>query len=114
MLDIFFRGIFDSSTAAIITVSDFLLCLGCALVLGLVLAAAHAFRSRYTRSFLVTLALLAAVVSVVIMMVTGNVGAGVGGVGATSLVLFRSVPGRAPEVGVRFLAMGAGLIARLG
>ena len=59
-------------------------------------------------SFVVTLAILPAVVCVVIMMVNGNVGAGVAVAGAFSLVRFRSVPGTAKEIGTIFLAMGAG------
>ena len=61
-----------------------------------------------------TLALLPAVVCVVIMMVNGNVGTGVAVAGAFSLVRFRSVPGTAREIGVLFVAMGAGLIAGMG
>ena len=114
MLDTFFRGVFDSATASVISLPDFLLCLGCALVLGLILAWAHTFRNRYTRSFIVTLALLPAVVCVVIMMVNGNVGAGVAVAGAFSLVRFRSVPGTAREITMLFLAMGAGLMAGMG
>ncbi|MBQ8237602.1 MAG: DUF4956 domain-containing protein [Oscillospiraceae bacterium] len=114
MLDTFFRGVFDSSAAAVISLTDFLLCLGCALVLGLILAWVHTFRNRYTRSFIVTLALLPAVVCVVIMMVNGNVGAGVAVAGAFSLVRFRSVPGSAREITMLFLAMGAGLMAGMG
>jgi len=72
------------------------------------------YRTRYTKSFVVTLALLPAVVCVVIMMVNGNVGAGVAVAGAFSLVRFRSVPGTAKEICTLFLAMGAGLIAGMG
>ena len=61
-----------------------------------------------------TLALLPAVVCVVIMMVNGNVGAGVAVAGAFSLVRFRSVPGSAKEITMLFLAMGAGLMAGMG
>ena len=50
----------------------------------------------------------------VIMMVNGNVGAGVAVAGAFSLVRFRSVPGTAKEIGTIFLAMAAGLIAGMG
>ena len=114
MPDTFFRGIFDSDTAAVISVTDFLLCLGCALVIGLILAWVHSRLGRCTRSFIVTLALLPAVVCVVIMMVNGNVGAGVAVAGAFSLVRFRSVPGTAREITMLFLAMGAGLMAGMG
>jgi hypothetical protein len=72
------------------------------------------YRTRYTKSFVVTLALLPAVVCVVIMMVNGNVGTGVAVAGAFSLVRFRSVPGTAKEICTLFLAMGAGLIVGMG
>ena len=109
-----FRGLFDTDLTSVITVTDFLLCVGVSLLLGAVLALAYAFRTRYTRSFLVTLALLPAVVCVVIMMVNGNVGAGVAVAGAFSLVRFRSAPGTAKEIGMLFIAMGAGLISGMG
>ena len=109
-----FRGIFDSQTAAVISVTDFLLCLGVSLAIGAVLSLGYMYRTRYTKSFVVTLTLLPAVVCVVIMMVNGNVGTGVAVAGAFSLVRFRSVPGTAKEISMLFIAMGAGLIAGMG
>ena len=114
MLENLFRGLFDTDLTTVITVTDFLLCLGCSLVLGLVMAFAYMYRTRYTKSFVITLALLPAVVCVVIMLVNGNVGTGVAVAGAFSLVRFRSVPGTAKEICTLFLAMGAGLIAGMG
>ena len=114
MLENLFRGLFDTDFVAVISVTDFLLCLGCSLVLGLVMAFAYMYRTRYTKSFVITLALLPAVVCVVIMLVNGNVGTGVAVAGAFSLVRFRSVPGTAKEICTLFLAMGAGLIAGMG
>ena len=109
-----FKGLFDTDLTTVISVTDFLLCLGSSLVLGLVMALTYMYRTRYTKSFVVTLALLPAVVCIVIMMVNGNVGAGVAVAGAFSLVRFRSVPGTAKEICTLFLAMGAGLIAGMG
>lgn len=114
MLENLFRGLFDTDLVTVISVTDFLLCLGFSLVLGLVMAFAYMYRTRYTKSFVVTLALLPAVVCVVIMLVNGNVGTGVAVAGAFSLVRFRSVPGTAKEICTLFLAMGAGLIAGMG
>ena len=114
MLENLFGGLFDTDLATIISVTDFLLCLGCSLALGLVMAFAYMYRTRYTKSFVITLALLPAVVCVVIMLVNGNVGTGVAVAGAFSLVRFRSVPGTAKEICTLFLAMGAGLIAGMG
>ena len=110
----FFRGLFDTDLTTVIAPSDFLLCVFCALVIGLILAAFYMYRTRYTKSFVATLALLPAVVCVVIMMVNGNVGTGVAVAGAFSLVRFRSVPGSAKEIGAIFLAMGTGLIVGMG
>lgn len=109
-----FKGLFDSELTAIISIADFMLCLGFSLVLGLIMAGTYMYRSRYTKSFVVTLALLPAVVCIVIMLVNGNVGTGVAVAGAFSLVRFRSVPGSAKEICMLFLAMGAGLISGMG
>ena len=114
MLETLFRGIFDTNMTRVISVTDFLLCVGISLVAGLLLAISYMFRSRYTKSFVMTLALLPAVVCVVIMMVNGNVGTSVAVAGAFSLVRFRSVPGTAREISMLFVAMGAGLIAGMG
>ena len=114
MLDKLFKGIFDSDLVAVISITDFILCMCVSLVLGILMAATYMYRTRYTKSFVVTLALLPAVVCVVIMLVNGNVGTGVAVAGAFSLVRFRSVPGTAKEICTLFLAMGAGLIAGMG
>ena len=114
MLNSVFRGLFDTDMTSVITVSDFIICIVCSLLIGLILAFAYMVRTRYTKSFVATLAMLPAVVCVVIMMVNGNVGTGVAVAGAFSLVRFRSVPGTAKEIGALFLAMGAGLIAGMG
>ena len=113
-MDAIFQGIFDTELTQRIEVGEFLLCLFVSLVLGLILTVAYMWRSEHTKSFLVTLALLPAVVCVVIMMVNGNIGAGVAVAGAFSLVRFRSAPGSAKEIVTIFLAMGAGLIAGMG
>ena len=114
MLETLFKGLFDSDLTTVISVTDFMLCLGFSLVLGLIMALTYMYRARYTKSFVVTLALLPAVVCVVIMLVNGNVGTGVAVAGAFSLVRFRSAPGTAKEICALFLAMGAGLIAGMG
>ncbi len=114
MFENLFKGLFDAELTTVISITDFLLCLGFSLVLGLIMAFAYMYRTRYTKSFVVTLALLPAVVCIVIMLVNGNVGTGVAVAGAFSLVRFRSVPGTAKEICTLFLAMGAGLICGMG
>ena len=109
-----FKGVFDNELTRVIEVKDFLLCLGVAIILGIIMSVAYMIGSRYTKSFLVTLSLLPAIVCVVIMMVNGNIGAGVAVAGAFSLVRFRSAPGSAKEIVYIFFAMGAGLIVGMG
>lgn len=114
MLEALFGGIFDTQFTAVISVGDFLLCLGVSLLIGMLTAGAYTYKNRYTKSFLVTLATLPAVVCVVIMMVNGNIGTGVAVAGTFSLVRFRSAPGTAKEISAIFLAMCTGLIAGMG
>ena len=114
MLDMFFHGLFDTALTDTIALQDFLLCIGVSLLLGLLLCAMTVWRSQFSRSLLVTLAILPAVVCVVILMVNGNVGTGVAVAGAFNLVRFRSAPGSAREIGALFVAMGAGLITGMG
>ena len=97
-----------------LTLSAFLICTAVSLVLGIGLALVSRFRAHATQSFAVTLAILPVVVQVVIMLVNGNIGAGVAVAGAFSLVRFRSAPGTAREIGVLFLGMAIGLATGMG
>ncbi|MCR4717303.1 MAG: DUF4956 domain-containing protein [Lachnospiraceae bacterium] len=115
MLSTVFESVFTSTELTeSISLLPFLECVGAALVIGLILAVAYTYKTRYTKSFVMTLAILPAVVAVVIMMVNGNVGTGIAVAGAFSLVRFRSAPGTAKEIGTIFIAMGAGLIVGMG
>ena len=91
-------------------ITSFFIYIGVALGLGILIAASYMFRTRTSRSFAATLALLPALVCVVIMMVNGSIGAGVAVAGTFSLVRFRSAPGTAKEITTIFLSMAAGLI----
>ena len=114
MLDSLFLGLFDTALTDTISPAQFLLCVGTSLLLGLLLCAMAVWRSPFSRSLTVTLAILPAVVCVVILMVNGNVGTGVAVAGAFNLVRFRSAPGSAREIGALFVAMGTGLITGMG
>ena len=94
--------------------SSFLVCIIAALIAGLIMAFGYTVRNRYTKSFVLTVALLPSIVCVVIMVVNGNIGAGIAVMGAFSLIRFRSAPGTAKEIIMIFSAMGAGLLAGMG
>lgn len=108
-------GLFQSVLSLNITLFSFLACIITAIAIGAAISVTYMKTShRYTNSFVVTLALLPAVVMVVIMMVNGNLGAGVAVAGAFSLVRFRSIPGTAKEIGYIFIALAAGLSTGMG
>mgnify|MGYP000891609275 CR=1 FL=1 len=97
-----------------ITMTTFLIDIGAALIIGFMIALVHMYKSSYTKSFVVTVAVLPAVVAMVIMIVNGSIGAGIAVAGTFSLVRFRSAPGSAKEIAAVFLAMAAGLACGMG
>lgn len=104
----------DSIITSEITLTSFLLCSAASVLLGIAAALVMTRDSRSTQSFRVTLALLPLAVQTVIMLVNGNLGAGVAVAGAFSLVRFRSVPGSAREIAAIFFAMTLGLATGMG
>ena len=112
MLDTIFQPIYSSSDQ--LTSSIYFICSLVSLALGVIIAWASGFKSRQTKSFLLTLVLLPVIVQMVIMLVNDNVGAGVAVMGAFSLVRFRSAPGSAKEIVSIFLAMATGLATAKG
>ena len=115
MLNNIFKGIFDGATTqTVISLPNFLLCILVSLGIGIFLSYINSYKGRSSKGFAVTLALLPSMVCVVIMMLNGNLGAGVAVAGAFSLVRFRSVPGTAREIGAIFIAMAAGLATGMG
>ena len=107
-------GIFAPITEEGITLTVYLICMAASLICGLLVALTSLFRNRVTRSFLLSLLFLPAVVQTVIVMVNGNLGTGVAVMGAFSLVRFRSVPGKAREIVCLLLSMTAGLACAAG
>ena len=105
---------FSSIIEGTITAGTFFVCTAVSVILGVLTALVYMFRNRCSQSFAVTLAILPTIVAVVIMLVNGNIGAGVAVAGAFSLVRFRSAAGTAREIGTIFLAMAIGLATGMG
>ena len=86
----------------------------CSIVLGAILALIHKSYTNSSKGFVITIAILPAIVQMVIMLVNGNLGTGVAVMGAFSLVRFRSIPGNAREINSIFMAMAVGLATGMG
>ncbi len=114
MINEIFSSVFDTTGAINLDIIDFLMCMVAAILLGVFMAKMYSLKTKSTNSFVVTLALLPLAVTMVIIMVNGNIGAGVAVAGAFSLVRFRSVPGTAKEIVAIFTAMCTGLTVGMG
>ncbi len=106
--------IFKSIADTELTLKTYLICALFALISGAIVAFAATFRTRGSKSLVISLFLLPVIVQTVIIMVNGNVGTGIAVAGAFSLVRFRSVPGKAREIASIFLAMTSGLACAAG
>jgi uncharacterized membrane protein YhiD involved in acid resistance len=114
-LDSLFSTVLTSAQGvADIPVQSFLLCSVVSLALGLFAATIYMFHSNHNKGFVVTLALLPVMVQLVIMLVNGNLGAGLAVMGAFALVRFRSIPGSARDIAALFFSMAIGLATGMG
>ena len=104
----------DSIITMDITLPIFLLCSAASLLLGIAAAFVMTRGTHTTQSFCMTIAVLPLAVQMVIMLVNGNLGAGVAVAGAFGLVRFRSAPGSAREIAAIFFAMTLGLATGMG
>lgn len=102
------------SASTDLTMVQYLILTGVSLALGLISALVYMHRNTYTKGFVLALVLLPTVVQTVILLVSGNLGAGVAVAGTFSLVRFRSVPGGAREIAAIFTAMAIGLATGMG
>ncbi|MDD3174523.1 MAG: DUF4956 domain-containing protein [Herbinix sp.] len=96
------------------SITTFLICIIVSLLLGAALAWVHSKFNNSSKGFVMTIALLPAIVQMVILLVNGNLGTGIAVMGAFSLVRFRSIPGNAKEISSIFMAMAIGLATGTG
>ena len=96
-------------------VSSALICTGVSLALGILSAILYRIGTRRpSKSLMITLVVLPALVQTVIILVNGSVGAGLAVMGAFSLVRFRSAPGSARDICFIFYSMCIGLATGMG
>ncbi|MGM9657635.1 MAG: DUF4956 domain-containing protein [Eubacteriales bacterium] len=95
-----------------ITLSATLIILGAAVGLGVAISLVYMFTHRsegYVPSFIITLVLLPAVCSSIILLVGSNVAWAFSLAGTASLVRFRSAPGSPKDLAYLFFGLGIGL-----
>ena len=87
----------------------FIICMVCAVLLGLLQAFVYTIKNRYTKSFVATLVLLPVAVCMIVLLVNNNLGVAVAVAGAFTLVRVRSVPGTGKEITAIFISMVTGV-----
>lgn len=107
------KSLFEN-TSSNIELSVILICTLVSLLLGVIVAYTHKKTSKYSKNFLITLAILPVLVQTVMIMVNGNLGTSVAILGAFSLIKFRSIPGTSKEILSVFFAMTIGLATGMG
>ncbi|MBR1708092.1 MAG: DUF4956 domain-containing protein [Clostridia bacterium] len=97
-------------TRGSLNIGNVLLVLCLAVVLGIIASILYTKQNKNaTRSFAVTLVILPLITSTVIMVVNGNLGAGIAVAGSFSLIRFRSAQGTGQEILAVFLSASLGL-----
>ena len=107
---------FDSiiNSSVIFDFPGAMICTLCSLILGIIIALAYKIQDKASKNFLVSLTVMPVIVQIVIMLVNGNLGAGVAIMGAFSLIRYRSAPGSAKEIAAVFLSMAIGICTGMG
>ncbi|MCL2843053.1 MAG: DUF4956 domain-containing protein [Oscillospiraceae bacterium] len=110
MLELFSGSVLSET----FTLQSLIICTVFSLLFGCLVAMVYMFKNKYSGSLATTLVLLPAMVQIVIMLTSGNIGVGIAVAGAFSLVRFRSIAGTAREIGALFFAMAVGFVTGLG
>jgi uncharacterized membrane protein YhiD involved in acid resistance len=108
-----FSSILNTSSNCL-TVENFLICTLAALILGLAISISYIAAGIHSKNMAVSLVILPMLIQIVILLVNGNMGAGLAVLGAFSLVRFRSQPGSSRDICFIFFAMVVGLATGMG
>lgn len=108
-----FNSILESNSGTL-SISTALICMGAALIFGIIIALVHMYSTKCSKNFAITIAVLPLLVQVVIMMVNGNLGTSIAILGSFSLIRFRSMQGNSRELVSIFFAMAIGLAVGMG
>jgi len=107
-------GLFATVYGETISLPAFLAAAGVSLLLGFLISLVYRRTAEGGGSLGAALVCLPFLINLVILLVNGNLGAGVAVAGAFSLVRFRSAPGTARDIAAIFLAMTVGLACGMG
>ena len=97
-----------------ITLTAFLICIFSSIILGVLASLVFNAGAHHSGSWAQSIAMLPSVVTLVIMLVNGNIGAGLAVAGTFAMVRFRSAVGSAKEITGLFYSVAIGLACGMG
>ncbi|MBR6985449.1 MAG: DUF4956 domain-containing protein [Ruminococcus sp.] len=108
----------NNSVAALATISagEFFLCVGAALILGVLISIIYMITHRkegYSQSYVLTMIMLPTIVALILLLINTTAGA-LSLAGAFTLVRFRSVAGDPKDIAYIFFAMATGTACGIG
>ena len=109
--------LFSSTVGDAMSLLDLLSVLGASLVLGLLISLVYIRTHKaegYSSGFTITLIMLPAIISVIILLIGNNVARAFSLAGAFSLIRFRSAPGDPKDIAYIFFTLGVGLACGMG
>ena len=109
--------LFSSGVSETLSIGRTLLILAAALGLGLIISRVYIATHKeegYSPSFTITLIMLPAIISIIILMIGDNVARAFSLAGAFSLIRFRSAPGDPKDIAYVFFTLAVGLACGMG
>ncbi|MBQ6211526.1 MAG: DUF4956 domain-containing protein [Ruminococcus sp.] len=104
------------ATLATISAGEFFLCVGAALILGVLISIIYMITHRkegYSQSYVLTMIMLPTIVALILLLINTTAGA-LSLAGAFTLVRFRSVAGDPKDIAYIFFAMATGTACGIG
>lgn len=109
--------LFTTTVSETITIGGTVTIILSALALGLLVSLVYMWTNRreeYSQSFIITLIMLPAIISMIILLVGSNIARAFSLAGAFSLIRFRSAPGDSKDIAYVFFTLGIGLACGMG
>lgn len=112
-----FSSILSVGTTSTLDLGKVVLVISASLIFGLLVSLLYQFINKdetYSKSYLLTMVMLPAIIAIVIMLIGDNVARAFSLAGAFTLVRYRSVPGDPADLCYLFLSLAIGLACGLG
>ncbi len=109
--------LFTTTVSETLTIGGTITILLSALALGLLISIVYMRTNKkeeYSQSFVITLIMLPAIISMIILLVGSNIARAFSLAGAFSLIRFRSAPGDSKDIAYVFFTLGVGLACGMG